>query len=75
MKITKVRSWLVKVPWDHNPGAGEVRVPGRRGFIFVQVDTEEGVTGWGEVTTYPGPMANRAMAAYIDQIGTWLIRW
>lgn len=73
MKITNVRSWLVKVPWDHNPGAGHVRVPGRRGFIFVQVDTDEGVTGWGEVTTYPGPVANRAVAAYIDQIGAWLV--
>ena len=29
-------------------------------------------TGWGEVTTYPGPVANRAVAAYIDQIGAWL---
>ena len=73
MKITNVRAWLVKIPWDHNVGAAEVRVPGRRGFIFVQVDTDEGITGWGEVTTYPGPVANRAVAAYIDQIGAWLV--
>ena len=72
MKITNVRSWLVKIPWDHNPGAGVARDPGTRVFIFVQVDTDEGITGWGEVTTYPGPVANRAVAAYIDQIGTWL---
>ncbi|MFN8492624.1 MAG: mandelate racemase/muconate lactonizing enzyme family protein [Caldilineaceae bacterium] len=72
MKITNVRSWTVKIPWDHNPGAGVARDPGTRVFIFVQVDTDEGVTGWGEVTTYPGPVANRAVAAYIDQIGTWL---
>lgn len=73
MQITNVRSWVVKIPWDHNPGAGEARDPGRRAFIFVQVETDEGITGWGEVTTYPGPVANRAVAAYIDQIGDWLI--
>lgn len=72
MKITNVRSWIVKIPWDHNPGAGVVRDPGQRAFIFVQVDTDEGVTGWGEVTTYPGPVANRAVAAYINEIGEWL---
>lgn len=72
MQITGIRSWLVKIPWDHNPGAGIVRDPGQRGFIFVQVETDEGITGWGEVTTYPGPVANRAVAAYIDQIGHWL---
>ena len=42
MKITKVRSWLVKVPWDNNPGADHVRMPGTRGLVFVQVDTDEG---------------------------------
>lgn len=72
MKITHIRSWIVKIPWDHNPGAGVVRDPGTRAFIFVQVDTDAGITGWGEVTTYPGPVANRAVAAYIDQIGAWL---
>ena len=73
MKITNVRSWRVKVPWDNNPGADEVRDPGERGFLFVQVETDEGITGWGEVTTYPGVIANRAVSAYIDAIGTLLI--
>lgn len=72
MKITNIRSWTVKIPWDHNPGAGVVRDPGTRAFIFVQVETDAGLNGWGEVTTYPGPVANRAVAAYIDQIGDWL---
>ena len=72
MKITNVRSWIVKIPWDKNPGAGTVRVPGRHAFIFVQVDTDAGITGWGEITTYPGPVANRAVAAYVDEIGQWL---
>lgn len=72
MKITNVRSWIIKVPYDKNPGTGHVRVPGRQAFIFVQVDTDEGITGWGEVTTYPGPIANRAVAAYVDAVGAWL---
>jgi galactonate dehydratase len=72
MKITKVRSWLVKVPWDNNPGADHVRMPGTRGLVFVQVDTDEGLTGWGEITTYPGPVANRAVAAYVNEVGAWL---
>lgn len=72
MKITNIRSWLVRIPWDHNPGADEVRDSGERTFVFVQVDTDEGITGWGEVTTYPGPVANRAVAAYVNEIGAWL---
>lgn len=39
MKITNIRSWIVKVPYDKNPGAGVVRDPGQRGLVFVQVDT------------------------------------
>ena len=72
MKISNIRSWIVNIPWDRNPGAKEVRDLGHREFIFVQVDTDEGITGWGEVTTYPGPVANRSIAAYINQIGAWL---
>jgi galactonate dehydratase len=40
--------------------------------VFVQVDTDEGLTGWGEVTTYPGPVANGVIAAAIRQIDTFL---
>jgi galactonate dehydratase len=72
VKITNVRPWIVKVPWDNNPGGEEVRAPGRRALVFVQVDTDEGITGWGEVTTYPGPVANRALSAYVAEIGSWL---
>ena len=34
----------------------------------MQVDTDEGLTGWGEVTTYPGMVANRAVAAMVREI-------
>ena len=45
MRIANVRSWIVDIPWDHNPGARTVRVPGRRTLLFVQVDTDKGITG------------------------------
>jgi galactonate dehydratase len=51
MKITDVRPWIVTGPGDR-PG-----LPGHAGerlhYVFVQVDTDEGLTGWGEITTYP----------------------
>ncbi|WP_342825957.1 mandelate racemase/muconate lactonizing enzyme family protein [Candidatus Lucifugimonas marina] len=73
MKITSARAWVVKTPWDNNPGAGEVREGTNRTFVFIQVDTDEGITGWGEITTYPGPVANGAIAAFVNQIGKWLV--
>ena len=42
MKIRKVTPWLVSGPQEHER-------PGRQ-YIFVQVETDEGITGWGEVT-------------------------
>lgn len=72
MKITNIRSWVVRLDWDDNPGAGEVRKPTKRSFVFVEVNTDEGITGWGEITTYPGPVANRAISAFVNEIGDWL---
>ena len=72
MKITNVRSWLVKVPVKRDPIDGVEQPPRRMAFVFVQVDTDEGLTGWGEITTYPGPVANRAVAAFVNEVGSWL---
>ena len=57
MKITSVKPWLVKSSgyW------GE--------YLFVEVSTDEGVTGWGEITTTT-KIANRALCAILRQIGT-----
>ena len=42
-------------------------------YVFVQVDTDEGLTGWGEITTYPGLVANRAVAAMLREVREVLI--
>ena len=72
MEITNARSWIARAPWNDSPG-DESKKTGTKDFVFIQVDTDEGITGWGEITTYPGPVANRAISAFIDQIGKWLI--
>ena len=60
MKITSVKPWLVKSSgyW------GE--------YLFVEVSTDEGVTGWGEITTTT-KIANRALCAILRQIGTLVV--
>mgnify|MGYP001053499223 CR=1 FL=1 len=71
MKITDVRPWIVTGP------PTDAGVPGHAGeklhYVFIQVDTDEGLTGWGEVTTYPGLIANRAVAAMVREVREVLI--
>ena len=56
MKIASVKPWLVEAPGTY---WGE--------FLFVEVSTDEGVTGWGEITTTT-PVANRVVAGTLRQI-------
>ena len=66
MKIEKVTPWLIGMPLpfldapEQKPRDGE--------FLFAQVETDEGITGWGEFTVST-PTANRAAAAVLGQIG------
>ena len=46
MKITDVKPILTR-PSDHHDRAG-------RTWAFVQVETDEGISGIGEATNYPG---------------------
>lgn len=57
MKITGVKPWLVKSRASY---WGEL--------LFVEVTTDEGVSGWGEITTTT-KLANRALCAMLTQIG------
>ncbi|NDB21832.1 MAG: hypothetical protein EB020_13280, partial [Proteobacteria bacterium] len=38
------------------PGSESSAPVPTRQYVFIQVDTDEGITGWGEITTYPGPV-------------------
>ena len=81
MKITGISPWLVAVP-NYEPGIlfsqgqpgseASSAVPTRQ-YVFVQVDTDEGITGWGEITTYPGPVANRAVCSVVREVAPLLI--
>jgi galactonate dehydratase len=67
MKITRVRPWHVSGP----PPATDTSAP-QLSYVFVQVETDEGLTGWGEVTTYPGTIANRTIVAALREVGAFL---
>jgi galactonate dehydratase len=66
MKITRIRPWHVSGP-PADPGD-----TARLSYVFVQVDTDEGLTGWGEITTYPGRIANRTIVAALCEIDEFL---
>jgi galactonate dehydratase len=56
MKISNVTPWIVETG---------------REYLFVQVETDEGVTGWGEVTG-TGKLPNRAVAAVMREMSAFL---
>ncbi|NKB67874.1 MAG: mandelate racemase/muconate lactonizing enzyme family protein [Candidatus Latescibacteria bacterium] len=72
MKITAIKPWIIQVPWSRQPGQGP-SPDYKRELVFAQVDTDEGLTGWGEVTTYPGEAGNRSVAHMIREVGATLI--
>ena len=61
MKITGVTPWLIQSSSSY---WGE--------FLFVEVTTDAGITGWGEITTTT-KLANRALRAMLQQIGAIII--
>ena len=61
MKITNVRPWLVAAEGTY---WGE--------YLFVEVSTDEGITGWGEITTTT-KLANRALCAILRQLNGVLV--
>ena len=51
MKITKVTPWLIKAPRPFLDTADDSKnARGVKEYVFVEVSTDEGVTGWGEIT-------------------------
>ncbi len=70
MKITDVRPWIVTGPPTDAAAGPAAHL---QQYIFIQVDTDEGLTGWGEVTTYPGLVANRVVAAMVREVRAILV--
>src|SRR6266852_5175747 len=68
MKITGIRPWHVYGP----PADGGTTGGPDLTYLFVQVETDEGLTGWGEITTYPGPVANRTIVAALCEVDEFL---
>ncbi len=61
MKITAIVPWLVKVEASY---WGE--------YLFVEVRTDDGLSGWGEITTTT-KIANRAVAGMLRQLNDLLV--
>ena len=61
MKITAIVPWLVKVEASY---WGE--------YLFVEVKTDDGLSGWGEITTTT-KIANRAVAGMLRQLNDLLV--
>lgn len=61
MKITDIKPWLVRTKTSY---WGEL--------IFVEVSTDEGITGWGEVTS-TFPAANRTVCSTISHLSSVLV--
>jgi galactonate dehydratase len=61
IKITAVVPWLVTV---ESTGWGE--------YLFVEVRTDQGITGWGEITTTT-KIANRAVADVVRQLNELIV--
>ena len=68
MKITKITPYLISAPAPFLPSASDSGgVMRHREYLFVSVDTDEGVTGWGEVTC-TRDHANRGVASLISHV-------
>jgi len=65
MKITCIRPW-------HVTGPAADGASGKLSYVFVQVETDAGLTGWGEITTYPGTVANQTICAALREVDTFL---
>jgi len=50
MKITRIRPWHVS-----GPPADATEVSPKLSYVFVQVETDAGLTGWGERDGPTGP--------------------
>ena len=67
LKITKVTPWLIEAPGPYLDTANDNRTPENREYVFVEVCTDEGITGWGEITG-TSYISNRTVCAALKHI-------
>ncbi len=62
MKIENVESYLVRIPFDH--GAEKASLIGREWLsldnVFIRIDTDAGISGWGDAFAYGAAEATKA---------------
>ena len=71
MKITDVKPWLVSAPSPYLDAAND-SPRSTREYIFVEVRTDEGITGWGEITG-TRHIANRGVCAILRHMNDELV--
>jgi galactonate dehydratase len=72
LKITKIIPWLINAPRPFLDTADDEKDLGElREYVFIEVQTDEGVTGWGEITG-TRPIANRTVCAAIRHVSDFL---
>ena len=67
MKITKITPWLISAPAPYLDTANDNKEPRQREYVFIEVSTDEGITGWGEITGTL-PVANRSVCAALRHV-------
>jgi galactonate dehydratase len=69
MKITAIRNFLIHPYTSQNtPQSGLIGV---KNWLFVKVETDEGISGWGEV--YTSVDRERSIAQYITELTRYMI--
>jgi len=67
LRITKVTPWLISAPAPYLDTADDNKEPQQREYVFIEVSTDEGITGWGEITGTL-PVANRSVCAALRHV-------
>ena len=68
MKITDIETHILV-----SPELREDATSSSQDDIVVLVHTDEGITGWGEITNYPGNIGNRAIQKFTTEIKDFLV--
>lgn len=72
MKIASVRHFLVS-PYEAEAQVGLQRHWQRKQWLFVKIETDEGIHGWGEA--YTQATRERGIAQHIASLAPYLVGW